>query len=159
MLDLYNLRHACEALNKAFDDRTYQVGSSLWKPDYRDVDVRVMLPDDEYARMFPGGGGHFDATWAILCAAISEWLNKRTGLPIDFQFQQQTAANAEFSKRRDFLGVVAQRKSDGQTNDPTTVTNEEAKTPVVTEEVDKDAGVTAARKLLRHYHPTMYGEK
>jgi len=40
----------------------------------------------------------------LLNVAMSEWLEARTGLPIDFQFQQQTAANRDHTGRRNFLG-------------------------------------------------------
>lgn len=88
--------------------------------DWHDVDVRCILDDDEFAQMFPGEepGKSFrqNPRLALLNAALSEWMQARTGLPVDFQFQQQTAANAEFSPSeghpRSALGVVVLRKGE-----------------------------------------------
>ncbi len=103
----YELNQACRVLTDAFGHCIYLVGSSLEKRDYRDVDVRCMLDDEDYARRFPNGGGVHDAYWSLIVTSISLWLQKRTGLPIDFQIQQQTAANAEYpgSCGRHALGI------------------------------------------------------
>ena len=99
----YNLNQVCRVLVEAFGWNIFLVGSSMERRDYRDVDVRCILDDADYQRMFPGGQG---AAWALLCAALSEWLSARTGLPVDFQFQEQTVANAEFQGRRSALGIA-----------------------------------------------------
>lgn len=99
----FALNQACRAVVDGFGPCVYHVGSSLARADYRDVDVRCILDDADYQRMFPGGQG---AAWALLCAALSEWLSARTGLPVDFQFQEQTVANAEFQGRRSALGIA-----------------------------------------------------
>lgn len=87
----YNLNIACRPLNR-FGYGCHHVGSSLTKADYHDVDLRVLLPDDEFDTMFKVGG-----RLELLNAAISEWMHARTGLPIDFQFQRFTNANKEFA--------------------------------------------------------------
>ena len=103
----YNLQCACAVLVQAFGYNIYLVGSALTRRDHRDVDVRCILPDAEYARMFPGltGNPSVNAFWCLVTAAISEWLAKRTGLPIDFQIQMQSEANAENDGLRSALGL------------------------------------------------------
>lgn len=97
----FNLSMACVAVNKAFGDSfgCYLVGSSLRKRDYRDVDVRLILADEEFARLFGEGAQscpQLNPTWSLFCSAISLFLQTHTGLPVDFQIQQQTEANKEF---------------------------------------------------------------
>jgi hypothetical protein len=92
---------ACAPVRKAFPDYgPYLVGSVLERPDYRDVDVRVILRDKKFDRMFPkatvhgDAGAHDDVRWTFLCSAISHWLTDVSGLPVDFQIQRMTEANA-----------------------------------------------------------------
>lgn len=111
----FNLAAACSFIVQAFPrGGVYLVGSSLEKRDYRDVDVRVILDDDEFDRMFPTlvavgdqrPTPQLDATWSLLCAAISLWLQQHSGLPVDFQIQRQTQANAEYPDgKRSALGL------------------------------------------------------
>lgn len=104
------IRHVCEAYSvytgKGFGG-CYVVGSCLERADWRDVDVRLMLDDATFAREFPNAGEHWehDARWLLLTVAISEYLSKRTGLPIDFQFQPQTHANARHQGKRNAIGI------------------------------------------------------
>jgi hypothetical protein len=74
---------------------TFLVGSVLERPDFRDVDVRTIMADEVYDRLFPGGesGTDSDAFWSLLCTAIGGYLSQATGLPIDFQIQRMTEAN------------------------------------------------------------------
>ena len=76
----------------------YLVGSAIERADWRDVDVRMMLPDEQY-----------DALAQILDVdrlgiVIGLWGQETTGLPIDFQLQRTTEANARYSGRRHALG-------------------------------------------------------
>lgn len=101
----YNLNQACALINRAFTEgMCYHVGSSLAKRDYRDVDVRLMLPDAEYDRIF-GSGDWANAYWSLLCTSISLWLKQQTDLPVDFQIQRQSAANDMHKGRRSALGI------------------------------------------------------
>lgn len=106
----FNLNVACETVFRAFDSMPYLVGSSLDHKDFRDVDIRVILDDEEFERMFPLQppnpiGKHNSPHWAFICTSISEWIQARTGLPIDFQIQQRTFANAEFPGKRNACGI------------------------------------------------------
>jgi hypothetical protein len=85
-------------VEQAFGHLPYLVGSAARGKQWRDVDVRLMLPDDEFDALFPQfqkrpALGRMDNRWALLCAAISELGRSRTGLPIDFQIQRTSDAN------------------------------------------------------------------
>lgn len=90
----------CVVLRDAFGHPPYLVGSCMTRPDYRDVDVSTMLPDAQFGAMFPN-------KYALLFmnAAVSEWLSSRTGLRIDFKFQDTTKANEEHQGPRNPLGI------------------------------------------------------
>lgn len=121
--EFFNLNFACQAITAAFGYGVYLVGSSMEKKDFRDVDVRCMLDDAEYDRMFPPTfsgeqrirNQNLNAQWCLMNAAISAWLSERSGLKIDFQFQRQSDANEEHEGKRSALGyflkqVIPERK-------------------------------------------------
>lgn len=100
----FNLNMACVAINKAFAagiGGCYLVGSSTERRDYRDVDVRYIMADEHFDRLFTGGGDRpdLDPLWSLLCTSIACWLQQQTGLPVDFQIQRMTQANAEYSRK------------------------------------------------------------
>lgn len=68
--------------------------------------MRFIMPDEDFAKLFPDAGQHWehDARWLLLTVSISERLSKVTGLPIDFQFQPQTHANERHKGRRNAVG-------------------------------------------------------
>lgn len=111
--EFYELNQACRTITEAFGFNVYLVGSALTTREHRDVDVRCILPDDEYAELFPGIGTNtsLDARWSLLCSALSLWLSKHSGLKIDFQIQQMTDANEKFSGHRHALGIFLERKA------------------------------------------------
>lgn len=86
----------------------YQVGSSLQKKEWRDVDVRVMLPDDVYAEMGLGDPEHpqHNRKWVAFTLAFSALGKQMTGLPIDFQLQQVSHANANNDGVRNALLAI-----------------------------------------------------
>ena len=102
--DLYNLNLNCIAIEKLYGFGVYLVGSVLTRLDYRDVDVRCILEDDEFDRMF-GNDSMTEKRVRFHSVTISEWLRSRTSLPIDFQFQRQTEANRDFQGTRSALGI------------------------------------------------------
>lgn len=86
-----------EHVYQAFGHMSYHVGSSLTeKRGWRDVDVRLILPDAEYARLKLGDpvNPHSNARWRTLVLVWATFGRVLTGLPIDFQIQQQSHANA-----------------------------------------------------------------
>lgn len=109
----FKLELACQHISRAFGGfGIYLVGSVLERPDWRDVDLRMILADEEFAALFPDAGQHweFDARWLVMTVAISAWLSEQTGLPVDFQFQTQTHANERHGRgkgtRRNAMGMI-----------------------------------------------------
>lgn len=102
-VELYNLDAACRLVSRAFNGGPpYLVGSAGigGTGGYRDVDVRLILDEDEFAAVCPTR-----ERWELLCLAISAYLSERTGLPIDFQIQRTKEANERFSGSRNPLGM------------------------------------------------------
>lgn len=97
-------------VRQGFGHTAYQVGSSLTqKGGWRDVDVRAILPDEEYAVFFgdPQTPEHYQPrlmSWNLAWTMLGR---KMTGLPIDFQIQQQTLANTEHDGVRSALIIVS----------------------------------------------------
>ncbi len=115
-LAMVKLNRACVSVMAAFPVGglgVFLVGSSIARRDYRDVDVRCILTDAEFDRLFRGppngpnddGQGYHNALWSLMCTSISAHLSDCTGLPIDFQIQRQTQANVKHSGRRQALGA------------------------------------------------------
>lgn len=100
-LALQELDEACRPIRDGFGETPYLVGTALERGGHRDVDVRLILDDAEFDRLFVGR----PAFWGLLCRAFTTYLRSRTGLPIDFQIQRQTEANAKHAKPRNPLGV------------------------------------------------------
>lgn len=96
-----------------FGGPPYHVGSSLTeKRDWHDVDIRTILSDEEYETWDLGDPKrpHDNLKWVSLCLAYSALGSFLTGLPIDFQIQQQSDANKTFEKQpRSAIGIVPLR--------------------------------------------------
>lgn len=100
--DFERLEEWCRLVLVVFDEAPFLVGSVMTTPEYRDVDLRLILDDET-----------FDATYAgkrakvrLLNRAISTWGQRETGLPIDFQIQRRSEANRLHPKaRRSPMGV------------------------------------------------------
>ncbi len=72
----------------------YHVGSSLDSKTWRDVDVRLILPDFEFEALYgtnPSSGTN--GRLAAITLAFSALGKEMTGLPIDFQIQPMSHAN------------------------------------------------------------------
>lgn len=107
---IFLLDQACTVLYDAFGHYPYLVGSCLEKADWRDVDVRLMLPDDEFETLFPNtplknAAWELDPRWRLMTISIAHHLSEVTGLPVDFQFQPVTFANEKHNKLRNPLGI------------------------------------------------------
>ena len=108
---MYNLNMACMAINEALGDGgsgCFHVGSSLERRDYRDVDVRYIMKDEAWDKLFGTNlpdRPDMNALWSLMCAGISCWLQQQTGLPVDFQIQRASNANAEHPGKRHLLGM------------------------------------------------------
>jgi hypothetical protein len=94
-------------IDAAFGHLPYLVGSAAVGKQWRDVDLRLILPDDEFDALFPAhtAPSRQDGRWGLLCAAISELARQRTGLPVDFQIQRMSYANDRYPGVRLALGI------------------------------------------------------
>lgn len=86
-----------------FGHTAYHVGSSLVTKDWRDVDVRLILPDHEFAERFGTGATYVYPKLAAITLAFAALGKEMTGLPIDFQIQQQSWANKHYPIGRSAL--------------------------------------------------------
>jgi hypothetical protein len=105
----FHLNHAVLIIKYAFDATPYLVGSSVTNRNWRDIDIRVMLDDDQYDRLFPNAprNPRLHPLWSLMCATVSDWLTLASGVPVDFQIQRQSVANEMFSgKPRVPLGIL-----------------------------------------------------
>jgi hypothetical protein len=102
------LNNWCKSVREMFNDCPFLVGSCLEKPDYRDVDVRLILADEEFDRLFPDHHDEAHPTNRLryFNLAMSIWGQKVTGLPVDFQVQKMSEANELYGGRtRNSLGM------------------------------------------------------
>lgn len=91
-LQFARVNHACVVVYEALGDPPYLVGSATRNEGFRDVDIRSILADDEWDAMFKGKAFF----WSLFCLGVSAYLSDVTGLPIDYQAQRMTEANAKF---------------------------------------------------------------
>ena len=86
-----------------FGDFPYHVGSSLEKKSgWRDVDVRLLVEDDKFKEWGFGDPTicHTNHKWLTLTKHFSDIGRQMTGLPIDFQIQQQSWANKSYPLKK-----------------------------------------------------------
>lgn len=108
----FKLEMALQQVNAAFPKSygCFLVGSALDRPDWRDIDVRMILSDEDFHKLFPDAEREphffFNPRWLLLTVAISDWLKAQTGLPVDFQFQPQSHANDRHKGRRNAIGLT-----------------------------------------------------
>ncbi len=86
-----------------FGHVAYHVGSSLDRKDFRDVDVRLILPDDEFEELFGQPPNMANKKLAAVTLAFCALGKEMTGLPVDFQIQSTSHANAAYSGPRSAL--------------------------------------------------------
>ena len=100
LLDVALLNDWARNLRDMFHGQTpHLVGSALTKSDYRDVNVRLILADDDHAKL----ASCVNIDRLNLC--LSLWGRQATlELPIDCQLQQMTTANAEYDGVRRAIG-------------------------------------------------------
>lgn len=112
----FALEQACKQIREAFGDRDsrgglYLCGSCLEGPGWHDVDIRMWMPDDDFARLFPNalaarGRWECDPRWCIMMVSLSHWLTTQTGLPVDFQILPLSYAQERHdTKPRYAIGV------------------------------------------------------
>jgi hypothetical protein len=104
------LNNACIPITEAFGHPPYIVGSSTERDDYRDVDVRSIIPDEDFDAIF----NHREFLWSLVCLAVSDYLSRASGLPIDYQIQRMTEANEKYvSGARNPVGMRARPYAGG----------------------------------------------
>lgn len=91
-LGLLNIQ--CHLLAQAFGP-CFLVGECLDRRDYRHVDVRMILPNDQFAMLFDGQ----ELRLALVGAGLTRLLSDASGLPVDFQIQSQAWSDARFADR------------------------------------------------------------
>jgi hypothetical protein len=112
---IFALEQCCQHICDAYDSfGCYLVGSALQRQDWRDIDIRMILSDEDFAREFPNVEGRtweHDSKWLLTIVSISAWLSKQTGLPVDFQIQPQTHANEVHKGPRSAIGIKISKPS------------------------------------------------
>lgn len=110
--DLHRLDWACRPITAAFGNPPYLVGSVLTRPDFRDIDIRLILDDEAVERMFNSDGTYFNdgdprSIRLLLNVALSDLIAKSANVPapIDFQIQSMSEANVPEHGARNPLGV------------------------------------------------------
>lgn len=106
---IFELNLACHLLVRGFGHTIYLVGSALDRPDWRDVDLVMIMSDEAFAAEFPcsglnGGHWELDPKWLVMTCAISKWLAEKSGVLVDFKFQPRTWANERHKGRRSAMG-------------------------------------------------------
>jgi hypothetical protein len=92
-LEFAKLNHALLPIAEAFGGHTYLVGSVQESREFRDVDVRTILDDEDFDARFKD-----ELFWGIFCMGITTYLQNVTGLPLDYQVQRRTEANEKHSR-------------------------------------------------------------
>lgn len=97
---MFRLDLACKPIVEAFQATPYLVGSVTTSDRPRDVDVRLILPDEQYDRIIDS-----PEMRTMLSLAFTAYLVAATDLPIDFGIQRQTEANEQHPGSRNPLGL------------------------------------------------------
>jgi len=97
---IFQLSQAVWFVDRAFGETSYLVGSATRSVNFRDVDVRMIMGNAKFELLF-GEHGDSQATpfWSLICTSVSLYLQKQTGLPVDFQIQSMKSANARFASK------------------------------------------------------------
>jgi hypothetical protein len=81
----------------------FHVGSSLDTKEWRDVYVRLILPDDEFEQMFGTVKNVANKKLSAITLAFCALGTQMTGLPVDFQIQPESHANEVYPGKRSAL--------------------------------------------------------
>lgn len=107
--DFHRLDWACAPIVRAFGTPPYLVGSALTRPDFRDIDLRLILDDDVVTAMFGSfdGDGERQPARLLLNIALSDLITKAASppAPIDFQIQSMSEANVPEHGMRNPMGM------------------------------------------------------
>jgi len=110
---IFELTLACHLLIRGFGvvTRFTTWAAPLSAPDWRDVDLVMIMPDEAFAVEFPNAPQHsaaweHDPKWLVLTCALSKWLSDKAGVPVDFKFQPRTFANERHKGPRNPIGLL-----------------------------------------------------
>lgn len=112
--DLHRLDWACHPIRRAFGQPPYLVGSALTRPDFRDIDLRLILPDERLVELFGEDVAHGtpeqptpSGLWLLLNVTLSDYIAKAAHVPwtIDFQIQSRSEADEYSGQMRNPMGV------------------------------------------------------
>lgn len=84
------------------------VGSSMTRPDYRDIDVRVILHDADHKALGQG------INYRRLNLMLTLWGRRVTGLPIDCQVQSMKLANSLYPSSEHPRNPLGLRDANGE---------------------------------------------
>lgn len=73
------------------------------------MDVRTILEDEQFDRLFEDNRQR----WQLLCVSIGALTAQESGLPIDYQIQRMTEANAKYDGPRNPIGRQRRYAADG----------------------------------------------
>lgn len=100
------LAAACQLVADALNETCYMVGSATESREFRDVDVRVIMDDENFDSLF-GPSRAFKPFQVLFSISVSTWLREVTGLPVDFQVQRRSdVSQADWDKERDPLNIA-----------------------------------------------------
>lgn len=102
---IFILERECYLLRQAFGSMCYLVGSSLESSDYNDVDIRMIMSDEAYEKLFGDSTCEQSLFWNILCTLISQDLSMKSRERVDFQIQSMDHANALHKGKRHAMGM------------------------------------------------------
>lgn len=107
------LRYAAAVVKGVFNESfgIYLVGSAGTSKDWRDVDVRQIIGDEEFERRFGEFIEPYDRNPFLRAfnLSVSAWMQKACGLPVDYQVQPITKANELYptpEHRRNSIGLL-----------------------------------------------------
>lgn len=109
---LFKLRQFGDVIRRLAGETPYLVGSVLSRRDYRDVDVRIILDEDAFERLF-GGDVDWRTNPALTLAnmALSALAREMTALDVDCQVQRIDNANTEIGQRHALFSPTYARPS------------------------------------------------
>jgi hypothetical protein len=119
--ELYLLDLACVPIDQAYPEAfgIYHVGSSTQKKEWRDVDLRMIFRDEDFYKLLPGlteENWNTHARFNFLNTTISIYLQKASGLPVDFQFQSHTESQRDYEgHHRSAMGIRSRSYLNGDT--------------------------------------------
>lgn len=95
--EMRRLDWSCRPIAKWFGDCPYLVGSVMQHDNFRDIDIRLILPDEVLTAMTFGSQEVHFLMNAAFTSLIESMANMRK--PIDFQFQSASEAATEDGPR------------------------------------------------------------